>query len=60
MIIEKIKPSDPNHKSKKLLEQQVEKQILRGKKIKFYKERELKKLQKQEILDKIQDPEMLQ
>lgn len=42
MIIEKIKPSDPNFEKKKLLIRQVEKQVLRGKKIKWMKEQELR------------------
>ena len=42
LIIDKIKPSDPNFEKKKLLTGQVDKQVLRARKIKWLKEQELK------------------
>ena len=42
MLVERIKQGHQSFESKKILENQVSKQILRGQKIKWYKERQLK------------------
>ena len=52
-ILDHIIPSDPIYANRKKLQAQVEKQILRGKKIKWYKEIEIQEIKTIELINKI-------